>query len=144
MRNLFLILSDQRHQYPAKKLGVHIVHSIPKDAMTSTAEPYLTSHPDENGFFGKFGGSFIPPSLQKEMDEIKDRWLELRDTPEFVAELNAIRKNYQGRPTPLQYAKRLSESVGGGGEKGVEIYLKREDLNHTGAHKLNHCVGDYA
>lgn len=112
--------------------------------MTSTAEPYLTSHPDENGFFGKFGGSFIPPNLQKEMDEIKNRWLELRDTPEFVAELNAIRKNYQGRPTPLQYAKRLSESVGGGGEKGVEIYLKREDLNHTGAHKLNHCVGSYA
>lgn len=74
------------------------------------------------------------------MDEIKTRWLELRNTPEFVAELNAIRKNYQGRPTPLQYAKRLSESVGGGKEQGVEIYLKREDLNHTGAHKLNHCV----
>jgi hypothetical protein len=108
--------------------------------MGSNMESYLTSHPDENGFFGKFGGSFLPPNLQHEMDEIKNQYLKIRDTPEFMNELNAIRKNYQGRPTALQYAKRLSESIGGGRDVGVEIYLKREDLNHTGAHKLNHCV----
>lgn len=102
--------------------------------------PYLASHPDANGFFGPYGGSFIPPPLQAQMDEIKTRYLELRQDPNFIAELDEIRRNYQGRPTPLQYAKRLSESVGGGGDTGVEIYLKREDLNHTGAHKLNHCV----
>jgi len=105
-------------------------------------ESYLTSHPDENGFFGKFGGSFLPPNLQHEMDEIKNQYLKIRDTPEFMNELNAIRKNYQGRPTALQYAKRLSESIGGGRNVGVEIYLKREDLNHTGAHKLNHCMAE--
>ncbi|KAI5841755.1 tryptophan synthase [Morchella snyderi] len=108
----------------------------------TTKAPYLTSHPDANGFFGPYGGSFIPPPLQAQMDEIKTRYLKLRQDPKFIAELDEIRRNYQGRPTPLQYAKRLSESVGGGGDTGVEIYLKREDLNHTGAHKLNHCMAE--
>jgi len=106
----------------------------------ASKQPYLVSHPDENGYFGRFGGSFLPPHLQQQMDEIKSQYFKIRDTPEFLSELNEIRKNYQGRPTPLQYAKRLSESLGGGKSQGVEIYLKREDLNHTGAHKLNHCV----
>lgn len=109
----------------------------------SGEQPYLASHPDENGYFGRFGGSFLPPHLQQQMDEIKNQYLKIRDTPEFLSELNEIRKNYQGRPTPLQYAKRLSESLGGGKSQGVEIYLKREDLNHTGAHKLNHCVSTW-
>ncbi|KAL7269708.1 Tryptophan synthase beta chain 1 [Rhizina undulata] len=112
------------------------------DTPEKIPHPYLNSVPNENGFFGRFGGSFIPPELQKEMDTITEKYLLLRSDPQFVAELSEIRKNYQGRPTPLQYCKRLSEKVGGGGETGVEIWLKREDLNHTGAHKLNHCMGE--
>ena len=102
--------------------------------------PYLTSVPDAAGFFGDFGGSFIPPALQAQMDSVCAGYEEIRKTPAFVNELDQIRRNYQGRPTPLQKAARLSEHVGGNTQNGVEIWLKREDLNHTGAHKLNHCV----
>lgn len=101
---------------------------------------YLSSVPDEKGFFGRFGGSFIPPHLEKELDAIYKQYMAVKDTPEFQNELFAIRRDFQGRPTPTFYCKRLSEAVGGGKEKGVEIWLKREDLNHGGAHKLNHCV----
>jgi tryptophan synthase beta chain len=98
---------------------------------------YLESMPDVNGFFGKFGGSFIPPVLEKPFADITKAYAELKNSPKFIEELKYVRKHYQGRPTPISFAKNLTEFCG-----GAKIYLKREDLNHTGAHKLNHCMAE--
>ncbi|ODV88763.1 hypothetical protein CANCADRAFT_128469 [Tortispora caseinolytica NRRL Y-17796] len=100
-------------------------------------KPYLLHVPDDKGYFGAYGGSFIPPNLQTEMDKIYAEYKRISKSADYVAELRSIRKNYQGRPTPISYAKRLSNHIGGG-----RIYLKREDLNHMGAHKLNHCMAE--
>jgi len=100
-------------------------------------KPYLETMPDENGFFGKFGGAFIPPQLEEPFREIREAYDKLSKSYEYLHELRKIRKHYQGRPTPVSYAKNLSDFCGGG-----QIYLKREDLNHTGAHKLNHCMAE--
>jgi len=99
--------------------------------------PYLDTMPDKNGYFGKFGGAFIPPELEKPFQEIKDAYMKLSKSHHYIKELRDIRKHYQGRPTPVYHAKNLSDFCGGG-----QIYLKREDLNHTGAHKLNHCMAE--
>ena len=98
---------------------------------------YLESMPNEKGFFGKFGGSFIPPALEKPFEEIKKAYEELKKSPQSIEELKYVRKHYQGRPTPISFAKNLTNFCG-----GAKIYLKREDLNHTGAHKLNHCMAE--
>ncbi|MDD3476472.1 MAG: tryptophan synthase subunit beta [Sulfurimonas sp.] len=100
-------------------------------------KPYLESMPDQNGFFGKFGGAFLPPQLEATYAEISSAYDKLSKSYDFISELKRIRKHYQGRPTPITYCKNLSDFVGGG-----QIYLKREDLNHTGAHKLNHCMAE--
>ena len=92
--------------------------------------------PNENGFFGEYGGSFIPPELKTIMDEISDSYDEIRKDPEFLAELANLYQHYVGRPSPVFHAKHLSRKY------GTDIYLKREDLNHTGAHKINHCLGE--
>ncbi len=97
---------------------------------------YFKEHPDTNGLFGEYGGSIIPPELQKEMNAITDAYYTISKSHDFITELRSIRKHFQGRPTPVYYAKSLSEKYGG------RIYLKREDLNHMGAHKLNHCMGE--
>ena len=97
---------------------------------------YFKSNPDSQGNFGEYGGAFIPPQLQTEMDKITDAYFSISKSHDFITELRSIRKHFQGRPTPVYYAKSLSEKYGG------RIYLKREDLNHTGAHKLNHCMGE--
>jgi len=97
---------------------------------------YLKNYPDSNGFFKEFGGSFIPPQLQEEMDKITDAYYSISKSHEFISELRSIRKHFQGRPTPVYFCKNLSEKYNG------RIYMKREDLNHTGAHKLNHCMGE--
>lgn len=93
--------------------------------------------PDERGYFGEYGGQIIPPELVLVMDEIKDAYLDISQTKEFQDELNDLYANYVGRPSPIYYAKRLTEQLG-----GAKIFLKREDLNHTGAHKINHCLGE--
>ncbi len=98
---------------------------------------YLESYPDENGYFGKFGGSFIPPMLEKPFADITKAYEEIKNSPEFIEELKYVRKHFQGRPTPITYAKNLTAHCG-----GAKIYLKREDLNHSGAHKLNHCMAE--
>ena len=98
---------------------------------------YLKKFPDENGYFGKFGGAYLTPELENAMKEITDAYWSICKSSEFVAELRRIRKEFQGRPTPVTHLKRLSDSLG-----NVQIYAKREDLNHTGAHKLNHCMGE--
>ncbi len=105
--------------------------------MLESKKPYLESMPDANGFFGKFGGAFIPPELEEPFFEIAQAYMRLSKSHEFLNELKTIRKHYQGRPTPVFYCKNLSRHIGGG-----QIYLKREDLNHTGAHKLNHCMAE--
>ena len=97
---------------------------------------YLKSHPDNKGFFGQYGGSFVPPQLQAEMDKITDAYYSISKSHDFISELRSIRKHFQGRPTPTYFCRNLSDKYGG------RIYLKREDLNHTGAHKLNHCMGE--
>ncbi|MDD2791290.1 MAG: tryptophan synthase subunit beta [Sulfurimonas sp.] len=98
---------------------------------------YLETHPDAQGFFGKYGGAFIPPVLEKPFADITQAYLELKNSPQFINDLKYVRKHYQGRPTPISYARNLTEHCG-----GAKIYLKREDLNHTGAHKLNHCMAE--
>ena len=98
---------------------------------------YLKEHPDSEGYFGEYGGAFLPPQLVDEFAKITDSYMKLKKSHEFIRELRNIRKHYQGRPTPVYHAKRLSEAIG-----GAQIYFKREDLNHTGAHKLNHCMAE--
>ncbi len=93
--------------------------------------------PDKEGYFGNYGGQIIPPELKKVMDEIDQAYEEIRNTEAFKNELMQLNQDYVGRPSPIYHAKRLSEKLG-----GAQIYLKREDLNHTGAHKINHCLGE--
>lgn len=90
---------------------------------------------DEKGFYGEFGGSFVPPELQKNIDELQEAYLRYVDDPEFQKEFNDLLRDYVGRPSPLYFAPRLSEKY------GTNVYLKREDLNHTGAHKINNAIG---
>jgi len=100
-------------------------------------DTYLKNYPDKDGYFGKYGGAYIAPELQKAMQEITDAYFTICKSRRFIAELRRIRKEFQGRPTPISHLERLSESLG-----DVQLYVKREDLNHTGAHKLNHCMGE--
>ena len=93
--------------------------------------------PDNKGYFGEYGGSFVPEALQKVMDEVAAKYEEISQDPSFVQELADLNAHYTGRPSPVTFAKNLSDAVG-----GAKIYLKREDLNHTGAHKINHCLGE--
>lgn len=97
---------------------------------------YFKQYPDDKGFFKEYGGAFIPPILESEMKKINDAYFSISKSHKFISELRSIRKHYQGRPTPVYFCNRLSEKYGG------RIYLKREDLNHSGAHKLNHCMGE--
>ena len=91
--------------------------------------------PDENGFFGPYGGRFVPEPLVPPLEALTEAFLRFRDDPEFQAELAAEYLSYSGRPTPVYHARRLSEHL------GFQVVLKREDLNHLGAHKLNNCLG---
>ncbi|RLA21291.1 MAG: tryptophan synthase subunit beta [Gammaproteobacteria bacterium] len=92
--------------------------------------------PDENGHFGPYGGIFVAETLMLPLDELKEAYKAQMQNPEFLAELDADLQNYVGRPSPLYHAERWSRELG-----GAQIYLKREDLNHTGAHKVNNCIG---
>lgn len=97
----------------------------------------LKNLPDENGYYGKFGGSFIPPQLVEPLKEIEREYLKAISDKDFQKEYADLLKNYVGRPSPLYFAKNLTQKLG-----GAKVYLKREDLNHTGAHKINHCIGE--
>jgi tryptophan synthase beta subunit len=98
---------------------------------------YLKEYPDKNGYFGEYGGSFLPPELVPAMAEITEAYETICHSAQFISELRRIRREFQGRPTPVYHCERLSRDLG-----TTQIYLKREDLNHTGAHKLNHCMGE--
>ena len=92
--------------------------------------------PSKEGKYGKFGGKFVPETLISALDELEENYLKLKDDKDFLAELELLQKEYNGRPTPLTYANRLTDYFG-----KAKIYLKREDLSHTGAHKLNNALG---
>ena len=100
-------------------------------------DTYLKKFPDKNGYFGEYGGQFLPPELLPAFKEIDDAYEEICHSAQFINELRRIRREFQGRPTPVYHCERLSKHFG-----KCQIYLKREDLNHTGAHKLNHCMGE--
>jgi tryptophan synthase beta chain len=90
---------------------------------------------DEKGYYGQFGGAYIPEMLYPNVEELRENYLKIMDEPSFREEFNSLLKSYVGRPTPLYFAKRLSEKY------QTKIYLKREDLCHTGAHKVNNTIG---
>ena len=91
---------------------------------------------ENRGYFGEFGGSFVPEDLQKVMNILEENFLRYKDDADFQKELTYYLKEYVGRENPLTYAENLTKQLG-----GAKIYLKREDLNHTGAHKLNNAIG---
>lgn len=95
----------------------------------------INKYPDKKGFFGQYGGRFLPPKMEKEFKKLDEFYQNIKNDAEFINELKYIRKYYQGRPTPITFARNLTQKY-----KGAAIYLKREDLNHTGAHKLNHAM----
>lgn len=100
-------------------------------------DTYLKDYPDRNGYFGKYGGCYVSEDLKNAMAEITEAYFTICKSRKFISELRRIRSEFQGRPTPISYLERLSNSIG-----NVQLYVKREDLNHTGAHKLNHCMGE--
>ena len=100
-------------------------------------DTYFKQYPSKDGFFGKYGGAYVSPELKKAMEEITEAYFTICKSSKFISELRRIRHDFQGRPTPISHLERLSESLG-----NVQLYVKREDLNHTGAHKLNHCMGE--
>ena len=100
-------------------------------------DTYFKNYPDSKGYFGRYGGCYIEPKLQKAMEEITEAYFTICKSTRFISELRRIRREFQGRPTPISHLERLSGSIG-----NVQLYVKREDLNHTGAHKLNHCMGE--
>ena len=100
-------------------------------------DTYLKNYPNAEGYYGPYGGAYISEELKKAMEEINEAYFTICKSSKFIAELRRIRKDFQGRPTPISHLERLSSSLG-----NVQLYVKREDLNHTGAHKLNHCMGE--
>lgn len=92
--------------------------------------------PDERGHFGQYGGRYVAETLMPLILAVEKAWNEAKEDPEFWAEFDALAKDYIGRPSPLYYAKKTTDYLG-----GAKIYFKREELNHTGAHKINHCIG---
>ena len=96
----------------------------------------MTTQPGPGGHFGPYGGRFVPEVLMAPLEELEAAYEEVRQDPAFRVELKHLLDTYAGRPTPLYFAQRLSESLG-----GARIYFKREDLLHTGAHKLNNALG---
>ena len=96
----------------------------------------INFQPDERGYWGEFGGQFVPETLMSPLEELTSNYLAVRDDADFQAEFLNLLQDFSGRPTPLFHAKRLSETLG-----GAQIYLKREDLGHTGSHKINNAIG---
>ena len=100
-------------------------------------ETYFKNYPDKNGYFGRYGGVYIADELKAPMAEITEAYFTIAKSRRFIAELRRIRKEFQGRPTPITHLERLSNALG-----NVQLYAKRGDLNHSCAHKLNHCMGE--
>lgn len=117
--------------------------SLPRsddDPHLDNSSALKTSLPHPDGYFGEdktYGGAFLPPPLEAIMKNVSDEYDKIKRDPKFLAELHMLRKTFIGRPSPIYHCKNLSKKIG-----GAQIYLKREDLNHTGSHKINHCLGE--
>ena len=113
--------------------------------MTTTplaiVSPVNTQYPDAFGRFGRYGGKYVPETLMPALSELETAYSRYKDDPDFLKELQGLLKDYVGRPSPLYFAERLTEHYAKADGSGPQIYLKREDLNHTGAHKINNALG---
>ena len=107
-----------------------------KEVTATDNETIIGSVPDNNGHFGIYGGKFVSETLMVPLEELRIAYEKYIQDPEFIKELDEDLRQYVGRPSPLYFAERWTEKLG-----GARIYLKREDLNHTGAHKINNTVG---
>ena len=116
--------------------GQRCFEDSPLDKINFDFKNYRKIFPNTEGYFGRYGGNYLPPKLKKAVEEVYEGYLTIAKSAKFIAELREIRKNYQGRPTPVYHCQNLSNYFG-----KVQIYLKREDLNHGGAHKLNNAMG---
>ena len=116
--------------------GQRLFEDSPLKGIDIDFKNYRKQYPSDDGYFGRYGGTFLPDNLKKAMEEIYYGYQTIAKSSKFIAELREIRKNYQGRPTPVYHCRNLSNYLG-----RVQIYLKREDLNHGGAHKLNNAMG---
>lgn len=118
------------------KMYKYLLYTSGEKYLFKGVEKSMTSEIKSKGYFGEFGGSFVPGELQEVMDILETEFLKYKDDPEFIEEFQYYLKEYVGRENPLTLAKNLTKKVG-----GAKIYLKREDLNHTGAHKINNAIG---
>ena len=116
--------------------GQRLFEDSPLKGIDIDFKNYRKQYPSDDGYFGRYGGTFLPNNLKKAMEEIYYGYQTIAKSSKFIAELREIRKNYQGRPTPVYHCQNLSNYLG-----RVQIYLKSEDLNHGGAHKLNNAMG---
>ena len=132
----YLIPENANKPLDRRIKGQRLFEDSPLKDINFDFKNYRKQFPTEDGYFGEFGGSFLPPNLQRAIDEVYEGYLTIAKSAKFINELREIRKNYQGRPTPIYHCQNLSNYLG-----KVQIYLKREDLNHGGAHKLNNAMG---
>ena len=132
----YLIPENATKPLDRRVKGQRLFEDSPLKGMDFDFKNYRKKYPNEDGYFGRYGGCYLPKNLQKAMDEIYEGYLTIAKSAKFINELREIRKNYQGRPTPIYHCQNLSNYLG-----KVQIYLKREDLNHGGAHKLNNAMG---
>src|SRR3989337_3400746 len=110
--------------------------TVLKSSVSEKGNVEVTSLPDKTGHFGRFGGKFVPETIMPALDQLEKAYLEAKNDPNFIDELEYYLREYVGRPSTLYYAERLTKKL-----NGAKIYLKREDLNHTGAHKINNTIG---
>ncbi len=121
----------------AAQSGAHVKGQSVTKAVDQSMAPAAAYHwPDARGHFGPYGGLFVPETLMRPLDELTRAYERYLQDPDFLAELDADLRDYVGRPSPIYHAERWSRELG-----GAQIYLKREDLNHTGAHKVNNTIG---
>ncbi|MCR4911919.1 MAG: tryptophan synthase subunit beta [Bacilli bacterium] len=132
----YLIPDNAQKPLDRRVKGQRLFEDSPLKGVDIDFKNYRKQFPTPDGYFGRYGGSFLPKKLQKAIDEVYNGYLTIAKSAKFIAELREIRKNYQGRPTPIYHCQNLSNYFG-----KVQIYLKREDLNHGGAHKLNNAMG---
>ena len=132
----YLIPENAKKPLDRRIKGQRLFEDSPLKGIDIDFKNYRKQYPSEDGYFGRYGGSFLPKHLQKAIDEVYAGYLTIAKSAKFINELRDIRKNYQGRPTPIYHCQNLSNYLG-----KVQIYLKREDLNHGGAHKLNNAMG---
>ncbi|MBE9178980.1 tryptophan synthase subunit beta [Oculatella sp. LEGE 06141] len=115
--------------------------SSSQSSSSNVPADFLTQRPDPLGRFGRFGGKYVPETLMPALSELETAFYQYRDEPEFQQELQGLMRDYVGRPSPLYFAERLTQHYARPDGSGAQIYLKREDLNHTGAHKINNALG---